>query len=99
MRRRQSLARTPVPSAACLAVAGVVFANSARLTNLDWVVTGTEISSKLGIERVEVINDFVAQGFGALTLDDSEVDCLHDATPIPDAPIVVLGAGTGLGEV
>ena len=88
----------PVPAAACLAVAGVVFANSARLTNLDWVVTGSEIAGQLGIGRVEVINDFVAQGFGALTLDDSEVTCLHEATPVRDAPIVVLGAGTGLGE-
>ena len=88
----------PVPAAACLAVAGVVFANSARLTNLDWVVTGSEIAGQLGIGRVEVINDFVAQGFGVLTLGDDEVETLHDAPPVPDAPIVVLGAGTGLGE-
>ena len=88
----------PVPAAACLAVAGVVFANSARLTNLDWVVTGSEIAGQLGIGRVEVINDFVAQGFGVLTLGDDEVETLHAAPPVPDAPIVVLGAGTGLGE-
>ena len=76
----------PVPAAACLAVAGVVFANSARLTNLDWVVTGSEIAGRLGIGRVEVINDFVAQGFGALTLGDDEVETLHAAPPVPDAP-------------
>ena len=54
--------------------------------SLMMVVTGSEIAGQLGIGRVEVINDFVAQGFGVLTLGDDEVETLHDAPPVPDAP-------------
>lgn len=88
-----------VPCVACLAVAGVVTQNQSRLTNVDWVVDGNQVGQKLGIGHVEVINDFVAQGYGILTLADDEVTCIHEAPQAPPgAPIACLGAGTGLGE-
>ena len=59
-RRGSSPASTP--SVACLAVAGVVAENTCRLTNIDWVINGGEIARVAGIEHVEIINDFVAQG-------------------------------------
>lgn len=88
----------PYPEVAVLAVAGVVAQNTVRYTNLDWVVNGFELQDNLNIERVEIINDFVAQGYGALTLDDDEVISVNDAKPVPGAPIACIGAGTGLGE-
>merc|ERR1719198_520916 len=48
--------------------------------------------------RVEIINDFMAQGYGILTLSDKEVITLHEAPRTQGAPIACLGAGTGLGE-
>lgn len=83
---------------ACLAVAGVVTDNVCRLTNVDWTVSGGEIEAALDVQRVEVINDFVAQGYGVLTLSSDDVICLHDAPVNPTAPIACIGAGTGLGE-
>jgi len=88
----------PIPMVACLAVAGVVTQNQCRFTNLDWVVDGDALALSLGIARVEVINDFVAQGYGVLTLADDELICLHEARPRHGAPIACIGAGTGLGE-
>jgi len=87
-----------IPVVAVLAVAGVVANNTVRYTNLDWVVSGYELQRTLQIPRVEVINDFVAQGYGALTLTDDEVICANDAKPVAGAPIACIGAGTGLGE-
>lgn len=87
----------PKPEVACLAVAGVVLENQCRLTNLDWLVAGKDLERNLGIKRVLVINDFVVQGFGVLTLDDGEVMRISDAEQVPGAPIACLGAGTGLG--
>jgi len=87
----------PRPLVAVLAIAGIVTRNQCRYTNLDWVVTGDELSKEFGIKRVEIINDFVAQGYGVLTLADSEVIALHDAPERKGAPIAVVGAGTGLG--
>eukprot|EP01043_Picozoa_sp_COSAG02_P031255 COSAG02_NODE_2031_length_10066_cov_115.646333_3_plen_438_part_00 len=86
------------PTVACLAVAGVVAENSCRLTNIDWVINGGEIARAVGIEHVEIINDFVAQGYGILTLGKDDVTPLNSAKPQPGAPIACLGAGTGLGE-
>jgi len=80
-----------------LAIAGIVTQNQCRYTNLDWVVDGEELGRTFSIPRVEIINDFVAQGYGTLTLADSEVSKLHDAPPRKGAPIAVIGAGTGLG--
>lgn len=88
----------PTPVCACVAAAGVVTANQCRLTNIDWVIRGSELQKELGIGKAEIINDFVAQGYGILTLADDEVTYLHDVKPTPGAPIACLGAGTGLGE-
>mmetsp|Transcript_71187 Transcript_71187/g.148873 ORF Transcript_71187/g.148873 Transcript_71187/m.148873 type:complete len:642 (+) Transcript_71187:124-2049(+) len=87
-----------LPTIAVLAVAGVVTDNSCRYTNLDWVVDGFAMSKRLGIAQVEVINDFVAQGYGMLTLREDEVEKLNEVVPRRGAPIACVGAGTGLGQ-
>lgn len=86
------------PSVAVLALAGVVMNNQCRFTNLDWVLNGSELEEELKIGRVELINDFVAQGYGMLTLQDDETKKLNDAERQPGAPICCIGAGTGLGQ-
>lgn len=87
-----------VPDTACLAVAGVVTENRCRLTNLDWHIDGHALEKKHKIGRLELINDFVAQGYGILTLGPHEVKALNNATPREGSPMACLGAGTGLGE-
>ena len=48
---------------------------------------------------MRLINDFVANGYGLLTLDESkECVTLQAAPKIAGAPIACVGAGTGLGE-
>mmetsp|Transcript_16666 Transcript_16666/g.43032 ORF Transcript_16666/g.43032 Transcript_16666/m.43032 type:complete len:685 (+) Transcript_16666:53-2107(+) len=86
------------PAVAVLALAGIVIANQCRFTNLDWIVDGHGLEQDLKIGKVELINDFVAQGYGMLTLADDEVIHLNDATPKPGYPKACIGAGTGLGQ-
>lgn len=88
----------PNVTVAVLAVAGIATNNQARFTNLDWIVNGVELSERFSIARVEVINDFVAQGYGTLTLGDDELIKLNNVEPIKGAPRTCIGAGTGLGE-
>jgi len=96
---------------ACLAIAGIVINNTVRLTNLgNLLVDGNAIAaSSCGkyLERIvqcKIINDFVAQGYGCLTLLDSEVIQLSGPAQtllkdLPmDVPKVCVGAGSGLGE-
>lgn len=90
---------------ACLACAGPVQDNRVRMSNLgNLLVDGGAISNASGpyvihIHHCSVINDFVAQGFGCLTLQSHEVRHLHGPKSFPDkGPKVCVGAGTGLGE-
>lgn len=86
------------PTVAVLAVAGVILNNQCRFTNLDWKVNGYELEHDLKIGKVELINDFVAQGYGMLTLGDDEVTRLNDVEPEEHGTIACVGAGTGLGQ-
>jgi len=90
----------PPPRTACLAVAGPVNQNRVVFTNRpDWNMAGGDMMEKLGIERVQLVNDFLANGYGLLTLDhDTDCLCIQPAEATPGAPIVCIGAGTGLGE-
>lgn len=87
------------PMLACLAVAGVVVDHKCTFVNLGWTIDGGFLEKELNISRICLINDFVAQGYGILTLHD-EQDCeiIQKASKLEGAPIAVIGAGTGLGE-
>ena len=88
------------PKTCCLACAGGIQNNCVSFTNVKdgWTIDGTALQSVLRIPKVKLINDFEAQGYGLLTLNDAEVTKLNDAKPKPGAPIACVGAGTGLGE-
>jgi glucokinase len=51
------------------------------------------------IERACLINDFIGVGLGLTAVDPSHVLPLHDVPRVAGAPMVGIGAGTGLGEV
>eukprot|EP00730_Choanoeca_flexa_P017893 TRINITY_DN8663_c0_g1_i2.p1 TRINITY_DN8663_c0_g1~~TRINITY_DN8663_c0_g1_i2.p1 ORF type:complete len:419 (+),score=108.56 TRINITY_DN8663_c0_g1_i2:124-1380(+) len=86
-------------STACFAVAGPVSNNIVRLTNRgEWNITATDLERKFGINHVRLVNDFVANGYGLLTLDTSEYTVVREGKPDRERPIALIGAGTGLGE-
>jgi glucokinase len=90
--------RSPVKIArACFGVAGPVFDNRAQMTNLAWVVDGNAICAGFGIPHVRVVNDFAAAASGIEMLQDADLVALQPGEPVPAAPRVVIGAGTGLG--
>eukprot|EP00298_Acanthocystis_sp_HF-20_P013157 c20231_g2_i2.p1 GENE.c20231_g2_i2~~c20231_g2_i2.p1 ORF type:complete len:373 (+),score=173.19 c20231_g2_i2:129-1247(+) len=87
------------PKTACFAVAGPVKNNVVVLTNIQgWVIDGHALEKSLSIAKVKIINDFSGIGYGLLTLEDSECVILNKGIPKPEAPIICVGAGTGLGE-
>ncbi len=91
-------ANTPTPQKACFAIAGPVVNNTAKLTNLAWFLDSSRLEEQLGIARVTLINDFAAVGYGILGLEKEDVLTLQSGKPNPEAPIGILGAGTGLGQ-
>ncbi len=88
----------PTPDIACFAIAGPVINNASNLTNLSWVLEAQRLETELGIKKVSLINDFAANSFGILGLKKSDLHTLQTGEAKQDAPIAVIGAGTGLGE-
>jgi glucokinase len=84
-------------NSACIAIAGPVENNICRATNLPWVVDGRSLAGHLGIERVRVVNDFYAAARGVTAVGSDCLAPLGGSPPVQHGPIVVLGAGTGLG--
>ncbi|CAI5747493.1 unnamed protein product [Peronospora destructor] len=89
-----------VPEACVLACAGPIIDNSVDFTNIEfgWMIDGATLEKQLGIKQVKLINDFVAMGYGLLTLRPHEYIVLNDVPKDESAPIATIGAGTGLGE-
>ena len=89
---------TPVRVAA-FAVAGPVDSNKVAFTNRsDWVVDGCKLAESLKMQSVQLINDFVANGYGLLSLGEEDTYTLQEGQRKPNGVIAMLGAGTGLGE-
>lgn len=88
----------------CLAVAGPVNNNSARITNLTWEIDGSALKSAFSCEYVRIMNDFVGIGYGLLALKSNEVELIYGGEKGQNGEIdpigvkSVIGAGTGLGE-
>ncbi|MEM6252030.1 MAG: glucokinase [Cyanobacteria bacterium P01_D01_bin.156] len=99
---KEFLAAAPIEDvqlkAACFAIAGPVINNRSQLTNLAWSLGGERIAEELGLDQVELINDFAAVGYGVLGLQPDDMYTLQAGTQDPDAPIAIIGAGTGLGQ-
>lgn len=90
--------QTNTITAACFAIAGPVVNNTSNLTNLDWQLDGTRLEQELDIPHVSLINDFAANSYGVLALEASEIYTLQIGKKQDNAPIAVIGAGTGLGQ-
>jgi glucokinase len=88
----------PLIERACFGIAGPVEDDASRATNLPWVVDARRLEQRLGIRRVRLVNDFHAAALGVTLLGPEHLASLGGGPPVPHGPIVVLGAGTGLGE-
>ncbi|MBW4612020.1 MAG: glucokinase [Desmonostoc vinosum HA7617-LM4] len=91
-------ADTPTPQKACFAIAGPVVKNTAKLTNLVWFLETERLEQQLGISQITLINDFAAVGYGILGLQKQDLLTLQAGKFQPEAPIAIIGAGTGLGQ-
>lgn len=85
-----------------LALPGLVNADSARLTNLPWVIEKQVLTDTFGIKNISFINDFQASAFGTSQLQEKDQIILnpglHNSAILRNNDTrVAVGAGTGLG--
>lgn len=96
---RDFLRSIPVPiESACFAVAGPVYGARAEITNVDWTIEEEVLIRTFAFGRVALMNDFYAVALGVPRLGREDVLTLREGTRDANAPIGILGAGTGLGE-
>lgn len=82
----------------CLGVAGPVFANRVKLTNLSYTIDADEIAAHFGIADVSLINDLEATGYGLCLLPKEHIHTLISPQEKPYGNMAIIAPGTGLGE-
>ena len=87
-----------VPRAAGFGVAGPVRGGIARITKLPWRLEQRRLARRIRIRNVALLNDFVAAALGLPYLKAHQLTTLTRGNAEPEAPMAILGAGTGLGQ-
>jgi glucokinase len=86
---------TPRYGAFC--IAGPVAGDQVGLTNHPWRFSIAELRDRLGLQGLEVVNDFTAVALAVPGLTAADLCPIGGGGTAPDAPAAVLGPGTGLG--
>ncbi len=88
----------PLPLQALLAFAGPVKNGVVTLTNRDWNIDSQKLAAEVGLQRVQLVNDYAAMARAVPELPD---ECFHTISvgELTDErqPVLVAGPGTGLG--
>ena len=87
----------PRPRAACFAVAGPVHGSQAKLTNLPWQLDESRLAVDCDLERVALVNDFAVLIYCLPHLTPPQRASVRPGEASAGEPVLVLGAGTGLG--
>lgn len=82
---------------AAIAVACPATSDRIRFTNNHWDFSTAEMKSALELEQLIFINDFTAMALSIPHLPSSDFTQIGGGEPVENAPIAVLGPGTGLG--
>jgi len=85
-------------SAAGFGVAGPVRKGRCEATNLPWVVDAAVVAARLGLSRVVLVNDLVANALGLEELAPSDFAAVNAGDEDPEGNRALVSAGTGLGE-
>jgi glucokinase len=82
---------------AVLAVASPVTGDQVTLTNHPWTFSVKALRQQLGLRRLQVVNDFAANAVAVPHLGENDVLQVGGGARVKNAPIGVIGPGTGLG--
>lgn len=82
---------------ACIAIACPITGDWVAMTNHTWAFSIAAMQQNLGLDHLEVINDFTAVSMAIPVLPAQDVLQFGGTQPQPGKPVAVYGAGTGLG--
>jgi glucokinase len=87
----------PMPRQGAIAIASAITVDRVTMTNHPWSFSISELRSRLGFDRLEVINDFTALALALPYLAPEHRLQVGRGTPTGGAALGVLGPGSGLG--
>ena len=79
-----------------LAVPGPVHDDPIQLTNINWELHREHLKTRFQTSQLKIVNDFQAAALGAVNEPFERLKILNAGVP-KGGPVVVAGAGTGLG--
>ena len=85
------------PLEAALAIAGPVTGDIVRMTNHVWQFSAAHTRQQLKLRRLIILNDFTALAMSVRHLKADDLDQVGGGKAQPNAPVAVIGPGTGLG--
>lgn len=85
------------PRRAAFAIAGPVTGDHFEAINFPWKFSIRQTGAELGLERFDLLNDFKAIAMAIPYLRPENLHQIGSGTPVPHAPIGIVGPGTGLG--
>jgi glucokinase len=85
------------PTRGVLAIAAAMVGDRVSMTNHPWSFSIDALRRRLGLNRLRVINDFAANALSIPHLDKTDVVQVGPGSSGVEAPIGVIGPGTGLG--
>jgi len=87
-------------NAACLAIAGILSPSKDRvkMTNINLNPSRNELLKRTKLKKIFFINDFEAVGYGINFLAKKDIIAVKRSKKVSKAPVLVIGAGTGLGK-
>ena len=78
--------------------AGPVLKNSAKATNLTWMIDAEILREEVGIDQVYILNDLEASAFGLAALNENDFITIHKGNSEREGNAAIIAPGTGLGE-
>ena len=87
-----------VVEAASFGVAGPIVDQTARLTNVAWLVDAAAVRARFAVPRVTLLNDLEAMAWSVPVLQREELAVIQEGRRVATGNAAVIAAGTGLGE-
>jgi glucokinase len=85
------------PKRAVLAVAAPIVGDEVVMVNRGWGFSQSALASAFGLQRLTVVNDFAAIAWALPNLQSEHVMQVGGGAAAAQAPLAVLGPGSGLG--
>lgn len=92
------LADSETPPYGCFGVAAVIRQGTAKLTNLDWVLSEKQLQDSFGFTEIRLINDLTAICSALPFLPEKDLLMIQQGEAEENGVRAVIAPGTGLGE-